>query len=130
MATKPTVADLQREIAVLKADLARLTGRPASRAEPEEQADYVEHGSDEHAALLGLRKATEEDGEFVIDGWALEDITTYPPSVTPEFLKRVLRQKVNELTTKMPVTQSVDPRKPHFAPVMWKPGQPFRQITE
>ena len=134
MAKAPTNVELQGELATLRAQheelLAAFTGRTV-RHDPSVQADRVERGSDEHAAMLGLRKAISDDGDYVIEGWALEDITNFPPSVTPEYLKRMLRQKYNELTEPMPVMQSVDPRKPHFAPTMWRPdGTPFRQTTE
>ena len=131
MAEKPTMAELQQELAALRQQIDALTGR-AVQYDPAEQADYVERGSDEHAAMLGLRKATEEDGEFVIDGWALDGMTNYPPSVTKEWLLNTLRQKINELTSEVPETQSVDPRKPGFAPIMWDPRkrQAFRRITE
>jgi len=82
--------------------------------------DYVEHGSDRHAALLGLRKA-EKDDEPQFDSWALADITMYGPNARPEYLVRVLRQKINELKSKPPVMQSKDPFKPHYAPPIWKP---------
>ena len=54
--------------------------------------DYVPHGSDQHAGLLGLRKA-EKDDEPQRDGWALQDVTMY----RPEYLVQILRQKVSEL---------------------------------
>lgn len=131
MAKQLTMAEMQAELAWLREQLAARPG-PTVRHDPAVQADYVERGSDEHAAMLGLRKSTDEDGEYVIDGWTLEDITNFPPSVTPEYLKRMLRQKHNELTSEPPVIQSVDPRKPHYAPTMWDPGtgRPFRQMTE
>jgi len=82
--------------------------------------DYVEHGSDQHASLLGLRKA-EKDDEPQLDGWALYDITMWGPVATDKFLMQMLRQKVNELKSKSPVMQSTDPRAPHYAPPMWRP---------
>jgi len=83
--------------------------------------DYIAHGSDGHAAFLGLIKA-EKDDEPQRDGWTLADITMYGPSVTPEYLRRVLAQKVSELTTLPPVMQSDDPRLPNYAPPMWTPS--------
>lgn len=131
MANQPTMAEMERQIAELREQLAALSGRTV-RHDPTVQADYVARGSDEHAAMLGLRKATEIDGEFVIEGWALDDITNFPPTATPEWLKRTLQQKVNELISPVPVMQSSDPRKPGYAPTMWDPGtgRPFRQMTE
>jgi len=82
--------------------------------------DYVERGSQQHAAFLGLIPA-EKDDEPQQDGWALADLTLYGPTARPEFLRRTLQQKVNELNTPMPELQSEDPRLPHYAPPMWRP---------
>ena len=91
--------------------------------------DYIAHGSDGHAAFLGLVKAEEGD-EPQQDGWTLADITMYGPSARPEFLRRVLAQKVSELTTLPPETQSEDPRLPNYAPTMWVPsGEPVSGIV-
>jgi hypothetical protein len=84
---------LQEQIVQLQSELHRLTGRVMAPIDPEEQTDYIAHGSPEHAALLGLREATDED-RIVADGWALEDITNWPPTATEEYLQRTLRQKV------------------------------------
>lgn len=131
MARQPSVGELQQQIAALQAQVAALLGRPiAPVQDPRDRADYVEHGSDDHAALLGLRKATDEDGKLVIDGWTLEDITQYGPAASDEFLMRVLRQKINELTMEIPTYQSVDPRAPNFRPTMWTPGTRLADITE
>ena len=119
---KDTVARLQRE-------MGQLTGAYVAPSEPEIQTDYVEHGSDKHAGMLGLKKASDED-KPQIDGWALEDIVSYGPTVSTEFLEQLLRQKVNELKMKIPETQSRDPLAPHFAPVMWRPPMSLSQITE
>ena len=78
--------------------------------------DYVPHGSDQHAGLLGLRKA-EKDDEPQRDGWALQDVTMY----RPEYLVQILRQKVSELLSKAPKVQSEDPMAPHYAPPIWRP---------
>ena len=82
--------------------------------------DYVEHGSDRHAGLLGLRKA-EKDDEPQLDGWALEDMTMWGPTATDKFLMLMLRQKVNELKSKPPKMQSEDPFAPAYAPPIWRP---------
>jgi hypothetical protein len=95
--------------------------RQKRKTGPAGNYDYVEHGSDQHAALLGLRKA-EEDDTLVYQGWTLADVTTWGPTATPLFLKNILRSKVSELTTPPPVVQSVDPMKPGYAPPMWQPG--------
>jgi len=70
-------------------------------------ADYIEHGSDEHAALLGLVK--DEKG-----GWQLEDVTQYGPNATEKFLAQVLRQKISELEH--------PPTVPDGSPPMWVPA--------
>jgi hypothetical protein len=84
-------------------------------ARPTRNKDYVEHGSERHAALLGLRKA-ESDDELSRDGWTLSDITNYPPETTEIWLKRLLRSLVNELASEPPKYQSSDPGAPFYAP--------------
>jgi hypothetical protein len=64
-----------------------------------ERKDFIEHGSDEHASLLGLRKAVKED-EYQVNGWTLADLVQFGPNATREYIKAVLAQKVNELTVK------------------------------
>ena len=78
--------------------------------------DYVPHGSDEQAGMLGLKKAEAHD-EPKHNGWALQDVTMY----RPEYLEQILRQKVNDLTSKAPKVQSDDPMAPHYAPPIWRP---------
>jgi hypothetical protein len=63
------------------------------------QSMNIEHGAAEHAALLGLRKATQEDA-IQLDGWTLVDMTIFGPQVTDAYLREVLRQKVSELKHK------------------------------
>jgi len=82
--------------------------------------DYIERGSDRHAAFLGLVKA-EEDDEPQYEGYALGDLTLYGPSARPEFLRTTLKQKVNELNTPMPEIQSENPSQPHYHPPIWEP---------
>ena len=85
------------------------------------QTDFIKHGSPEHAAILGLRKATEKD-DIKLDGWTLIDMTAFGPQATEAYLKEVLRQKVSELKSGAPgEPQSVDPRKPNYHPPMWNP---------
>ena len=82
-------------------------------------SDRVEFGSDRHAGMLGLRPASEDD-EPQRDDWALIDITAYGPAARPEFLREVLRQKVNTLQSGPPPTlQSKDKLAPNYAPPMW-----------
>jgi len=59
------------------------------------QTDFIEHGSKEHAAFLGLKKAQDKD-PYQCEGWTLVDITQYGPAARPEFLQAILQQKVAE----------------------------------
>jgi hypothetical protein len=122
MANKPTIEQLQSQIADLQRELYRISGKyigPVERTPPV-QRDHVAHGSDQHAALLGLRKATEKD-KFQSQGWALEDVTLYGPAARDDYIQMMLEQKVSELTAPIPVPQSDDPRLPNWAPKMWEP---------
>jgi hypothetical protein len=73
----------------------------------------VKHGSDEHAALLGLKKADKDDG-LQIDGWTLVDVTAFGPQATENYIREVLRQKVSEL-------KAGPPEVPPNAPEIWWP---------
>jgi len=85
------------------------------------QTDYVEHGSDQHAALLGLQKAKESD-KTQYEGWILADAAEYiRMDPTGRLEEYTLQQKVNELTTPLPEVQSESPQKPHYAPLRWDP---------
>ena len=129
MAKQSELEQLQDQVAQLRRQVGQLTGEHVQPNEPEIQTDYVERGSDRHAGMLGLKKAEPADKPQV-DGWALEDIVSYGPTVTPEFLEQWLRQKVNELSMEIPETQSSNPLMPFFAPTIWQPGQRLAQITE
>jgi hypothetical protein len=129
MTKQSEMEQLQDQIAKLQREVNQLTGSSVSSDEPETQTDYVERGSDRHAGMLGLKKATESDNPQ-IDGWALEDIVSYGPTVSPQFLDAMLRGKVNELSMKIPATQSDDPLAACFAPTLWQPGHRLAQITE
>ena len=98
--------------------MARKQGR---RVGPAGNTDYIAHGADEHAALLGLRKA-EEDDDPKYRGWALDDITLWGPNATDKFLLNILKQKVNELKSPVLKVQSDDPALPNYAPPLWTPG--------
>jgi len=87
-----------------------------------ERRDHIEHGSEQHAAMIGLRRAGGED-TYQVDGWTLADITAFGPAARPEFLEQVLRQKVAVLTSPVPVLQSDDPNAPNYAPPMWMPPE-------
>ena len=90
---------------------------------PAGNVDYVQHGTEQHALLIGLRKA--EDGEeLVVDGWTLADRTAWGPQATESYIKEVLRQKVAEVRAgKPPASQSDDPLEPNYAPPIWKPSE-------
>ena len=106
------------------AGLLEAVGVPAGpvMVAPEDRADYIEHGSDRHATFMGLVPA-EEDDPFGHESWKLVDRTIFGPNARPEFLAEVLRQKVSSLKSPIPVMQSDDPRKPHYAPKMIIPRE-------
>ncbi len=81
------------------------------------QPDYVEHGSDRHAAILGLIR--DESNPL---GWRLADPTMFGAQVTQTYLDEVLRQKVAELNAGAPpMPQSTDPFAPGYAPTLLIP---------
>lgn len=131
------IQELQEQLAAALTRIGALENigrRPGPRiikeeVDPTKRPDYIAHGSDAHAQLLKLRKATDDDGDLVIDGRTLTDLVSYGPIATPRYLKAVLRGKVNSLTGGMGRIQSDDPRKPGFAPVMWRPKTYLSQIT-
>lgn len=85
----------------------------ASKQPP--QADYVEFGSERHAALLSLRKLEKgEETEHAYKGYTLVDPTAWGPNARPEFIQAQLVQRVNEFLTK--------PAAPADAPKMWTPA--------
>jgi hypothetical protein len=97
-------------------------------ARKEQQPDYIEFGSDQQAAILGLKKAEKGD-DPQLDGWALVDITAWGPQAMADdkaYLREILRQKVSNLTSKPPQLQSDDPMAPHYAPPLQVPpeGEP------
>lgn len=130
MATdKNAIERLEATVANLQRELGRLTGSYTPPDEPEVQTDFVERGSDRHAAMLQLKKAESFD-KPQLDGWALEDIVSYGPTVSTEYLEQSLRQKVSELSSSFHKMQSTDPLAPNFAQTLWRPGHRLAQITE
>ena len=113
MAEKTTIENLQAELARMKSLMERagVLPREASRTA---QPDYVEWGSDRHAAIIGLKKATPDD-KIEFDGWALQDTTQFGPQARDEYIREVLRQKVSTLKAGAP---TVDPN----APPLWRPA--------
>lgn len=121
MTTK--IQRLEEQLAALQQTLAAHgIGLPsASVASDKDRADYIEHGSEKHMALLGLvyvEKSdeipyiTHESGGKV---YRLEDeVTAYMHYADPPKIARlVLGQKVRELETK--------PKPPQNAPPLWMP---------
>ena len=86
------------------------------------QTDYIPHGSDIHAGILGLRKATADDA-LERDGWTLIDMTAFGPQATENYLREVLRQKVSTLKAGNP------PIIPN-APKMFDPEHVMAEITK
>jgi hypothetical protein len=84
------------------------------------QTDYVEHGSEQHAAIIGLRLAGGEDTYVREDSqgrkWTLVDVTAFGPQVTEAYIREVLRQKVSTLDAPPLEVQSDDPFAPNYAP--------------
>ncbi len=81
--------------------------------DPKARKDFVAHGSPEHAALLGLKKAAKDD-ELEYEGYTLVDLTVYGPNASDKFLRAMLVQRVNELKSK--------PAVPAHAPPLWVPA--------
>lgn len=77
------------------------------------RGDYVAHGGEQHAMVLGLRKAVKED-KFQHKGWTLVDITLWGATARDEFIQAQLVSKVNELENA--------PTVPANAPPMWNPN--------
>lgn len=129
-----TVKELEQQITEQAAQIEALTqqlsglmetiGVPVGpeRIAPEDRADFIKHGSPEHAVFIGLVPA-EEDDPLGHEGWQLVDRTIFGPNARPEYLAEVLRQKVSSLTSPIPVIQSDDWRKPNYAPPMIVPRE-------
>jgi hypothetical protein len=84
------------------------------------QTDYVEIGSEQHATILGLRPARDDDTYVRKDAqgrkWTLVDVTAFGPQATEAYIREVLRQKVSVLDSPAPEIQSEDPFAPDYAP--------------
>lgn len=104
--------------------------KKAVTEDPRTRADYIEHGSEQHAIHLGIRLADDNDPSSLVvkdkkgRSWVLVDMTMFGPSATEAYLREVCRQKVAEVDAGMPVIQSDDPRKPNYAPPLWMPPEP------
>lgn len=102
----------------------------AAPAGPAGNPDYVEPGSERHAAIIGLVPA-QEGCEFVREDkqarrWTLADTTAWGPQATAAFLGEVLRQKVSTLDTPPVMPQSKNRNKPGYAPPLMRYREPLR----
>ena len=119
MTTAQEVKALRKELEVLKAQLG--IGPEVLPVKTEDRADFIPHGSDKHAAFLGLVPAEPGDDEHITytsprgDTYRLEDeIMQFLHYPNPEQAARsTLRQKVNVLESK--------PEVPEDAPSLWRP---------
>ena len=98
---------VQNELTQLKAMLAAMgIGTPAPPlASDKDRADYIEHGGEQHATLLGLVKseAGDEDIYIVYDGYRLENELAFSHHHDPrQAALLTLRQKISELKAGKP----------------------------
>jgi len=124
-----TSKDLERQVEEMRALLADHGIRPRPEAVPlTERPDYIAHGSDRHAALLGLVEVAEGDSRVTIAtytspqsgrAFALEDemdaLRHYPGIDPVRAVQLVLQQKCNEL--------EIAPTVPANAQAMFQPGR-------
>lgn len=82
-----------------------------------ERADFIKHGSANHAALLGLKKAVDGD-KFICEGFTLSDVTQFGPTAREDYIQAQLVQRVAELKTAPSVPVNAQP--------MWVP--PVQQL--
>ncbi len=89
------------------------------------QKDHVVHGSEQHAAILGL--IPDKTAPL---GYRLADPTAFGPQATQAYMDEVLRQKVTTLKAgPPPMPQTKDPTKPNYAPPLWVPIEaPAREV--
>lgn len=118
--------ELEQRIKQLEATLAQFVGRPPELAvAPEDRADYIAFGSDDHATFLGLIKLAsdeEADGRMTYTSRKTEQMYCLEDEVTP-FMHFHDPRQVAELTLrqKVSVLESVPPEVPEDAPPMWVP---------
>ena len=120
-----SVKDLEKQVDELRKLLEQRGIVVPEPAESGPGPDYIEFGSAQHAALLGLVEATDEDEGLTIftsptSGRKFrlvdenEPLRTYPAMDPDKSAQIVLRQKVNEL-------EGGPPPVPDGAPPMWRP---------
>lgn len=130
MTNADTLRALQAQVTDLTRKLARALGEDVIVTEDdlpaEQRPDYIEFGSEAHAALLGLKKAQKDDPEiYVINEWTLMDIATPLLSSrgSKEYVRELLRQKVTSLISGAPaIPQSESRLQPYYAPPLWEPS--------
>lgn len=119
-----TTKELEKKLRALEALLAAhgIASTEAATQNVEDRADFIPHGSDAHAAFLGLVPAHPDDGDHITytsprtgETFMLEDeITQFMNYHDPEKAAQLtLRQKVNVLEGKAEV--------PEDAPPLWEP---------
>jgi hypothetical protein len=124
------IDELTTQVEELKALLAQhgIRQSAATTVRPEDRPDYIAHGSDKHAAFLGLAKVEPGDDAYHLTEFTsprtgityrLEDemgAVRHYPHIDPEkAIKLVLQQKVNEL--------EITPEVPADAPPMFRPAK-------
>jgi len=126
---RTSVTELEAQVQELRGIINRLTGNVPRTEDmaPEDRPDYMPHGSDRHAAFLGLREVAEDDeikpkAKGPNEKWyTLQDRTMFGIAVREEFLEAYLQQRVGELQK-----PTVHPE----APPMWVPTEaPASGIT-
>jgi hypothetical protein len=100
--------------------MAKRSSRTKVHPDGRVQYDYVEHGSNEHAAFLGLRPAKKGD-EIQYEGWALDGEPYGVIGWTAEAKLAFLKGKVSGFLTKPPEVQSENPNALGYAPEIWLP---------
>jgi len=119
------LADLEKQVEQLTQLLAAHgIQEPSPVPSPEDSPDYIPHGSDAHAAFLGLVEVDGDEDDYVIlksaktgRVWRLLDeieAMRHFPGIDPQkAAMSLLRQKVGELDTA--------PGPPPDAPGLWRP---------
>jgi len=100
--------------------MAKKSSRTKVHESGEIQHDFIEHGSDEHAAWLSLKRAEKGD-KPQYKGWTLDGEPYGVIGWTDDQKLAFLKQKVSSLTTLPPEVQSEDPQADFYAPTMWSP---------
>lgn len=127
----------------LEAQLAQLTGllqahgilAPRPAVSDKERADYIEFGSEQHMALLGVAYVEKgEEGQYITHQGAsgklyrlVDEVTGFVHFHDPKQVAALtLRQKVGEL-------EAGPPPVPASAPPLWTPepvrGEVWQQVT-